>query len=296
LAAVAFTPSVQEQALRQTLLTNINSILAIKVDDLVQTERLGRDLSFEELRPVFQKTIMLFQALSTANLDFAGEKKLQGLANLAVQVTNEFNMIRSLQPSQYQNRPSRAEGMRERYEQAYEQIAPILGASQYATADAAALKKQQDAWNTHKAEMEKDMADTLTKAKDVAAKAGVSKHEEYFQSESNEHKRAAGAWLVATVVLAAITAVLAWFNYGKTLALLEPMIAKGNPNSVTDAGVGVLCIRSAVHGAYLNVLVNAKGLKDKSFAEGVIEKAKQVKQENEAKCDVLIHLVESAIA
>ena len=51
------------------------------------------------------------------------------------------------------------------------------------------------------------------------------------------------------------------------------MIEKGNPNSVTDAGVGVLCARAAVIGAYLNVKINASSLEDKAFAEEMVSKA-----------------------
>lgn len=44
----------------------------------------------------------------------------------------------------------------------------------------------------------------------------------------------------------------------------------GNPNSVTDAGVGALCARSAVMGAFLNVKINAAGLKDKAFVDEIL--------------------------
>ena len=56
--------------------------------------------------------------------------------------------------------------------------------------------------------------------------------------------------------------------------LCEAMIEKGNPNSVTDAGVGVLCAKAAVIGAYLNVRINAAGLEDKKYAEEAVGKAK----------------------
>jgi formiminotetrahydrofolate cyclodeaminase len=45
------------------------------------------------------------------------------------------------------------------------------------------------------------------------------------------------------------------------------MIEIGNPNSVTDAGVGALAIRTAVLGACYNVRVNAGGITDKAFTE-----------------------------
>ena len=50
-----------------------------------------------------------------------------------------------------------------------------------------------------------------------------------------------------------------------SLAIIKAMAEEGNPNSVTDAGVGALCARTAVQGAYLNVRINASGLKDKGI-------------------------------
>jgi glutamate formiminotransferase/formiminotetrahydrofolate cyclodeaminase len=50
--------------------------------------------------------------------------------------------------------------------------------------------------------------------------------------------------------------------------LLKEMVENGNPSSVTDAGVGVLAIRSCIMGAYLNIKVNARGMKDKGFVDG----------------------------
>lgn len=61
------------------------------------------------------------------------------------------------------------------------------------------------------------------------------------------------------------------------MAAFEPvkaMVEMGNPNSVTDAGVGALCTRAAVHGAGLNVLVNVASLKDRSFAQQAVLQAK----------------------
>lgn len=58
--------------------------------------------------------------------------------------------------------------------------------------------------------------------------------------------------------------------------LIYQMVESGNPNSVTDAGVGALCARAAVNGAYLNVKINAIGLQDKVYAQEVIEKAEKM--------------------
>ena len=51
-------------------------------------------------------------------------------------------------------------------------------------------------------------------------------------------------------------------------ALIKEMVKKGNPNSVTDAGVGALALRSCIKGAFLNVKINCAGLDDKVFAGG----------------------------
>ncbi len=55
--------------------------------------------------------------------------------------------------------------------------------------------------------------------------------------------------------------------------IIEAMVDTGNPNSVTDAGVGALCVRSAVIGAYLNVKVNGAGFKDKDYLIALLKEA-----------------------
>jgi glutamate formiminotransferase/formiminotetrahydrofolate cyclodeaminase len=53
------------------------------------------------------------------------------------------------------------------------------------------------------------------------------------------------------------------------------MAEVGNPNSVSDAGVGALCARSAVMGAFMNVRINASGYDDKSFVDDVLAKGRR---------------------
>ena len=56
------------------------------------------------------------------------------------------------------------------------------------------------------------------------------------------------------------------------------MMKNGIPNSLSDAGVGVLCAKTAVTGAYFNVRINAKDIKDRKFAEEIITKAEAIYQ------------------
>jgi glutamate formiminotransferase/formiminotetrahydrofolate cyclodeaminase len=80
-----------------------------------------------------------------------------------------------------------------------------------------------------------------------------------------------------------------------SLDILGAMIEKGNQQSITDAGVGVLCVKTAVRGAYFNVLVNAKSLKDTVYASNIITEAKSILATNHQQADVLLAKVEVAI-
>ena len=62
----------------------------------------------------------------------------------------------------------------------------------------------------------------------------------------------------------------------KSFEVIRAMATEGNPNSASDAGVGALCARAAVQGAYLNVRINASSLKSKNFAAEITEKASRI--------------------
>jgi len=62
------------------------------------------------------------------------------------------------------------------------------------------------------------------------------------------------------------------------MEILNAMAETGNPNSVSDAGVGALAVRSAVMGAYLNVKINASGLDDKAFVDSVLKEGAEIEQ------------------
>ena len=79
------------------------------------------------------------------------------------------------------------------------------------------------------------------------------------------------------------------------LIMLEQMIEKGNPNSITDAGVGALCVKAAVQGACMNVLVNAKGLKDREWADELTERARKMLSRTFSKVDELVAKVEASV-
>src|SRR5688500_5943286 len=62
----------------------------------------------------------------------------------------------------------------------------------------------------------------------------------------------------------------------KSMEVIKAMAETGNPNSVSDAGVGALCARSAVMGAFMNVRINAAGYDDKNFVSDVLAKGHEI--------------------
>ena len=77
--------------------------------------------------------------------------------------------------------------------------------------------------------------------------------------------------------------------------LVEAMAKDGNPNSVSDAGVGALCIRTAVHGAYLNVKINAAGIKDRAIADAIVAEGAQIVAATYAKEKEILEVVNKVI-
>ena len=65
--------------------------------------------------------------------------------------------------------------------------------------------------------------------------------------------------------------------------------------SASDVGVGALCARTAVRGAYLNVKINAAGLDDKGFAEEMTRKGEEIVEEAKRLEEVILAVVEKKI-
>ncbi len=81
----------------------------------------------------------------------------------------------------------------------------------------------------------------------------------------------------------------------KVFDLVRAMAEEGNPNSVSDAGVGALAARSAILGARLNVRINAAGLKDRAVAEQLIAEADAVAAVAEVAEKEVLAIVEQKI-
>ena len=77
--------------------------------------------------------------------------------------------------------------------------------------------------------------------------------------------------------------------------LISEMVEKGNPNSVSDAGVGALALRSCIRGAFLNVRINASGLKDKGFTAAIIKKGEEIEAKTISAEELILESINSKI-
>ncbi len=74
----------------------------------------------------------------------------------------------------------------------------------------------------------------------------------------------------------------------ESMEILRSMAENGNPNSVSDAGVGALCALTAAEGAFLNVKINATGITDQEFKSKLLKKGEQLlEQTRNCKSEVL---------
>lgn len=78
--------------------------------------------------------------------------------------------------------------------------------------------------------------------------------------------------------------------------ILQQMAEKGNPASVSDAGVGALAARAAVLGAELNVKINAAGLKDREAADRILREAEEIASSACQREKAILEIVNSKIA
>jgi glutamate formiminotransferase len=77
--------------------------------------------------------------------------------------------------------------------------------------------------------------------------------------------------------------------------LIREMVEEGNPNSVTDAGVGALALRACIKGAYLNVKINASELEDKEFVKEVLIKGCDIDSKAKMEEEAIMKMVDKKI-
>ena len=82
----------------------------------------------------------------------------------------------------------------------------------------------------------------------------------------------------------------------ESMEVMKAMAETGNPNSITDAGVGALAARAGVRGAHLNVRINAASYDDKVFVEDILSKARFIDEAAEIKEAEIMKIVDKGIS
>lgn len=81
-----------------------------------------------------------------------------------------------------------------------------------------------------------------------------------------------------------------------SLQVIKTMAETGNPNSVSDAGVGALCARSAVMGAFMNVRINTASYDDKNYVNDIVAKGKEIERKAIALESEILEIVNRKIS
>lgn len=111
------------------------------------------------------------------------------------------------------------------------------------------------------------------------------------EAEKAERKRA----IQAATRYAAEVPLLVMKSALGSMRVIRAMAEVGNPSSVSDAGVGALCARSAVMGAHLNVKINCAGLEDKAFVAEIQREAAELERRAVEEEREILSLVASRI-
>ncbi len=105
--------------------------------------------------------------------------------------------------------------------------------------------------------------------------------------KTDEDKAARSAAIQDATLYAAQVPLRTMKESMKVFEICRAMVMEGNPNSVSDAGVGVLAARAAVLGAGMNVKINAGSLKDRAAADALIAEANElIKKANAEEADI----------
>src|SRR5438128_3615481 len=113
--------------------------------------------------------------------------------------------------------------------------------------------------------------------------------------DSAEEKAERSAAIEAATKYAAEVPLKVMETASKSYQLLSEMVEKGNPNSISDVGVGALATRACVEGAALNVRINLGQLKDEKFKSALVEKVRKISADSDAQFQKINQAVESKL-
>jgi glutamate formiminotransferase/formiminotetrahydrofolate cyclodeaminase len=115
-------------------------------------------------------------------------------------------------------------------------------------------------------------------------------------SKSTEEEKKVRTQAIQEATKSAIEVPFSVMNLAyESMHAIKAMAEVGNPNSISDAGVGALCARSAVMGAFMNVRINASSYNDKNFVADIVAKGKDIETKTIALEQEILKIVNEKI-
>lgn len=129
---------------------------------------------------------------------------------------------------------------------------------------------------------------------DTAAFNGIM--EAYGMPKSSDDQKAARSKAIQDATKHAIEIPIQVAEIAfEAMEVAEAMAQIGNPNSITDAGVGAMCLRTAVIGAVLNARVNANDLEDKAYVEKTLSRCKELVSQSRSREEAVLARVDEVL-
>lgn len=182
-------------------------------------------------------------------------------------------------------------------------IAATIGAFGAALATMVAnLSSHKRGWDARwkefsdQAELGKKSYETLLQLVDLDTDAFNRVMDAFGLPKGNDAEKAARKKAIQAATLHAAEVPLEVMRVSlASLAVVRKMAEIGNPASVSDAGVGALCARTAVLGAHLNVKINCASLEDKQAAARLLDEAARIEADTVAEERAILEIVHARI-
>lgn len=81
----------------------------------------------------------------------------------------------------------------------------------------------------------------------------------------------------------------------KTLRLQEELFLKGSTLALSDVGVGAACLRAAIKGAWLNVVINTRDYTKAPWAQQLLSQLEPLVKQGSREADLLFDRVEARL-
>ncbi len=216
----------QDQA-KEHLIDILTELRDITVEDLIQENRLGAELSFKNGVPYFQRILSIFHMLYDLDLDTVPSATLNNLYQIANETKNQISAILAFKLTDnnpISSRDSLIAWFRDSFERFYNTASPVIAFCIRKGTDFDALQREAKDALTQVLATQKEVAAssdqlineaqaTLSKIRQAAAEVGVAQHATHFALEAASYKTTTHYWMLALIVTSSVTALWGFFSF-----------------------------------------------------------------------------------